>query len=132
MTRPGPRTSRPRRRWSPAPTSTSPDGTSTFVWSARAGAEFSVFARRVHADGDREPVQQLAAAGGDALAPQVAVAPDGTAVVTWARWDGANFRIQERRISPGGAPEEATRTLSGSGQDAVAPQVDIAPSGEAT
>src|SRR5215203_2508553 len=109
-----------------------PDGTSTFVWSARAGAEFSVFARRVHADGDREPVQQLAAAGGDALAPQVAVAPDGTAVVTWARWDGANFRIQERRISPGGAPEEATRTLSGSGQDAVAPQVDIAPSGEAT
>ena len=32
----------------------------------------------------------------------------------------------------GGTPEEATRTLSGSGQDAMAPQVDVAPDGEAT
>jgi hypothetical protein len=113
-----------------------PDGTSTFVWSAQAGGEFSVFARRVHADGDREAVQQLAEAGGDALAPQVAVAPDGTAVVTWTRWDPVpethTFRIQERRLTPEGAPEEATRTLSGPGQDAVAPQVDVAPTGEAT
>jgi hypothetical protein len=62
----------------------------------------------------------------------VAVAPDGTAVVVWARWDGANFRIQERRLASGGAPEEATRTLSGSGQDAADPQVDVGPDGTAT
>jgi Glycosyl hydrolase family 26 len=108
------------------------DGTATAVWSAKSGGEFRVFARRIAADGGRGAVQQLSAPGGDALAPQVAVAPDGTAVVAWTRWDGANFRIQERRLTPGGAPEEATRTLSGSGQDAADPQVDVAPDGTAT
>jgi len=114
------------------------DGTATAVWSAKSGGEFRVFARRIAADGDRGPIEQLSAAGEaalkpqDALAPQVAVAPDGTAVVVWTRWDGANFRIQERRIGPDGAPEEATRTLSGSGQDAADPQVDVGPDGTAT
>jgi hypothetical protein len=108
------------------------DGTGTVVWSAKSGGEFRVFARRIAADGDRSPIQPLSASGADALAPQVAVAPDGTAVVAWTRWDGANFRIQERRIGPGGAPEEATRTLSGSGQDAADPQVDVGPDGTAT
>jgi hypothetical protein len=109
-----------------------PDGAATIVWSARGGSEWSVFARRVSAAGTRGPVRQLSAAGGDALAPQVAVAPDGTAVVAWVRWDGANFRVQERRLAPDGTPEEATRTLSGEGRDAAAPQVDVAPDGEAT
>lgn len=108
------------------------DGDATAVWSAEAGGEFRVFARRIAADGDRGPVQQLSASGADALAPQVAVGPDGTAVVAWTRWDGANFRIQERRIDPGGSPEEATRTLSGSGQDAADPQLDVGPDGTAT
>jgi Glycosyl hydrolase family 26 len=109
-----------------------PDGTSTVVWSARSGGEFRVFARRIGADGALGAVQQLSASGGDALAPRVAVAPDGTAVVVWVRWDGLDFRVQERRIDPAGTPEEATRTLSGSGQDAAAPQVEVAPDGEAT
>jgi hypothetical protein len=109
-----------------------PDGTATVVWSAKSGGEFRVFARRIAADGSRGPVAQLSASGADALAPQVAVAPDGTAVVAWTRWDGANFRIQERRIAPAGSPEEATRTLSGSGRDAADPQVDVAPDGAAT
>jgi hypothetical protein len=108
------------------------DGASTVVWSARNGGGFVVFARRIAPDGSRGAVQQLSLAGGDALAPQVAVAPDGTAVVTWVRWDGLNFRVQERRIAPGGAPEEATLTLTGSGQDAATPQVDVAPDGTAT
>jgi hypothetical protein len=111
-----------------------PDGTATVVWSSRgSGGEWNVFARRIAAaDGARGPVHQLSAPGGDALAPQVAVAPDGTATVAWTRWDGAYFRVQERRITPAGAPEEATRTLSGSGQDAAAPRLDVAPDGRAT
>ncbi len=108
------------------------DGTATVVWSARGGTEFAVFARRIEADGTRGPTRQLSAAGGDALTPQVAVAPDGTAVVAWTRWDGSNFRIQERRIAVDGTPEDATRTLSGSAQNAIEPQVDVAPDGEAT
>ena len=38
----------------------------------------------------------------DALSPQVAVAPDGTATVVWIRSDGANFVVQARRIAPDG------------------------------
>jgi hypothetical protein len=109
-----------------------PDGTATVVWSARTGGELGVFARRIEPDGTRGAVQRLSAAGGDALAPRVTLAPDGTATVVWTRWDGADFRIQTRQISPGGVPAEATRTLSGSGQDALDPQVDVAPDGEAT
>ncbi|HEX6780663.1 MAG TPA: glycosyl hydrolase [Solirubrobacterales bacterium] len=109
-----------------------PDGTTTAVWSAKAGGEFRVFARRIAADGTRGQIRQLSASGADALAPRVAVAPEGTAVVVWSGWDGANFRIQERRIAASGAPEESTRTLSGSGQDAADPQVDVAPDGTAT
>jgi hypothetical protein len=109
-----------------------PDGTATVAWSARSGGEFAVFARQIAADGARGSVHQLSASGGDALEPRVAVAPDGTAIVAWPRWDGASFRLQERRIAAGGTPEEATRTLSGPGQNAISPQVDVAPDGEAT
>lgn len=109
-----------------------PDGTATVVWSARSGGTFAVFARRIAPDGTPGATLQLSASGQDALAPQVALAPDGRATVVWMRHDGADFRIQARRITPAGTPEEATRTLSGSGQDAAAPQVDVAPDGEAT
>jgi glycosyl hydrolase family 26 len=109
-----------------------PDGTATVVWSARSSSEFRVFARRIAPDGTPGATQQLSASGQDALAPQVAVAPDGRATVVWMRHDGDNFRIQARRMTPAGAPEEATRTLSGAGQDAAAPQLDVAPDGEAT
>ena len=108
------------------------DGTVTYVWSARSGSEFSVLARRVTAAGNWGPVRQLSAAGGDALAPQVAVAASGIAVVAWLRWNGSNFQVQERRIAADGIPEAATRVLSGAGQDAAAPQVDVAPDGAAT
>jgi hypothetical protein len=108
------------------------DGTATVVWSARSGSEFRVFARRIAFDGARSAAVQLSAAGGDALAPQVALAPDGTATVVWTRWDGTGFRVQERRISPDGSPEEATRTLTGAGQNAFDPQWDVSPAGEAT
>lgn len=109
-----------------------PDGTATVVWSSRGGGGFNVFARRIAPDGTPEAVQQLSLSGQDALAPRVAVAPDGTATVAWMRSDGNDFRIQARRIGPDGTPEEATRTLSGPDQDAEAPQVDVAPDGTAT
>ncbi|HWO83999.1 MAG TPA: glycosyl hydrolase [Solirubrobacterales bacterium] len=108
------------------------DGTTTVVWSARSGPELKVFARRIAANGSRGDAVQLSSSGGDALEPQVALAPDGTATVAWAGWDGANFRIRERRIGADGVPEEATRTLSGSGRNAFDPQLDVSPEGEAT
>jgi hypothetical protein len=108
------------------------DGATTVVWSARSGPEYRVFARRIAADGSRGAVVQLSASGGEALEPQVELAPDGTAIVAWAGWDGTNFRIQERRIGANGVPEEATRTLSGSGRNAFDPQLGVSPEGEAT
>ncbi|MDQ2630741.1 MAG: hypothetical protein M3Y75_07175 [Actinomycetota bacterium] len=110
-----------------------PDGAATVVWSSRAGGgEFRVFARRIAPDGTRGTLRQLSASGQDALAPQVAVAPDGTATAVWVRSNGSDFQVQARRLDPAGDPEEATRTLSGAGQDAEAPQVDVAPDGTAT
>lgn len=110
-----------------------PDGTATVVWSARqGGGDFQVFARRIAPDGIRGPVQQLSASGQDALAPQVAVAPDGTATVAWVRSDGADFLAQARRIAPDGTPEESTKNLSNTGQDAAEPQVAVAPDGTST
>ena len=63
-------------------------------------------------------------------APDVAVAPDGTATVAWsARTDG-NFTVYMRRVGPG---ETGPATaLSDPGQDAFAPQVAVAPDGTAT
>jgi hypothetical protein len=110
-----------------------PDGTATVVWSARqGGGEFLVFARRIAPDGTRGPVRQLSAPGQDALAPQVAVAPDGTATVAWVRSDGTDFLAQARRIAPDGTPEESTKNLSTTGQDAAEPQVAVALDGTAT
>ncbi|HEY6145193.1 MAG TPA: glycosyl hydrolase [Solirubrobacterales bacterium] len=109
------------------------DGTSTVVWSARSGSgTFAVFTRRIAANGTLGAIRQLSAAGQDALAPQVAVASGGMAIVTWVRSDGANFVVQARRITAAGTPEESTKTLSGSGQDAAAPQVAVGPDGTAT
>ncbi len=108
-------------------------GTTTVVWSSRSGSgAFTVFARQITASGARGPIRQLSVSGQDALAPQVAVASNGTATVTWIRSNGANFLVQARRILPGGTLEESTRTLSASGQDAMAPQVAVSPGGVAT
>jgi len=122
-----------------AETATGPDlavsgsGTTTVVWSARSGSgAFTVFARQITAAGTRGTIRQLSASGQDALAPQVAVAPTGTATVSWVRSNGTNFIVQARRILPTGTPEESTKTLSGSGQDAAAPQVAVSPGGAAT
>lgn len=110
-----------------------PDGTATVVWSSRGGGGgFSVFARRIAADGTPEAVRELSAPGQDALAPQVAVAPDGTATVVWIRSNGADFQVQARGIGPDGSLDAGAKNLSGSGQDADAPQVAVAPDGTAT
>jgi hypothetical protein len=75
---------------------------------------------------------QLSDPAQDALAPQVAVAPDGTATVVWSRFDGQNFLVQGRRVDPGGTLEESTKNLSKTGRDAADPRVAVAPDGTAT
>jgi hypothetical protein len=63
-------------------------------------------------------------------APDVAVAPDGTATVVWsARTDG-HFTVYMRRIGPDGTGPATP--ISDSSQDALAPQVAVAPDGTGT
>ncbi len=110
-----------------------PDGTATVVWSARQGSTFTVYQRRIGPDGvPQSGVTALSAPGQDALAPAVAVAPDGTATVAWIRFDGANFVVQVRRITPDGGLGAEALNFSGAGGDAAAPQVAVAPDGTAT
>jgi hypothetical protein len=107
------------------------DGTATVVWSARTDGNFTVYMRRIGLDATG-PAVALSNPTEDALAPQVAVAPDGTATVAWIRTDGNNFLVQARRIDPGGTPEESTKNLSRTGQDAAAPRLDVGPDGTTT
>jgi phage terminase large subunit-like protein len=108
------------------------DGSSTVVWSSVNYGFHVVFMRRIAVNGTLGPIRQLSAAGQDAFAPRVAVTPAGLATVVWARSNGTNFLVQARRISAAGIPEESTKTLSASGQDAAAPQVATAADGTAT
>lgn len=113
-----------------------PDGTATVVWSARSsgtGMTFAVLARRIAPDGT--PIvgtQQLSTGVGDALAPRVAVAPDGTATVVWTRYGDSDSIVEARRITPSGALDAAPIQLSKAGVKTAAPQVAVAPDGTAT
>jgi hypothetical protein len=112
-----------------------PDGTATVVWKRYDGAHYEVEERRLTPAGDRLPAESsnvLSGPGQDAVEPAVAAAADGSATVVWSRYDGAHSVVQARRIGPRGAPEGATSNLSGEGQNAVQPQVAVAPGGAAT
>jgi len=110
-----------------------PDGTATVVWTRSDGAYFLAQMRRIGPGGDLGPTVDLSQTGQNASSPDVAVAPDGTAAVVWKRSDSSHhYLIKERHIAPDGTPEETSRTLSESGQDAVEPDVGIAGDDAAT
>ncbi|MCW2989406.1 MAG: beta-mannanase-like protein [Solirubrobacterales bacterium] len=121
---------------SPPSLAVAPDGTTTVVWSARAGSSpgssFEVFARRIASNGGPGAIQRLTATGEDALSPQVAVAPDGTATVAWIRSDGEHFLVQARRIAPDGGLDPSTKTLSSSGGNAMDPRLASGADGTST
>jgi hypothetical protein len=60
----------------------------------------------------------------------VAVDGYGNAVFAWERWDGTNERIQARTLSAAGI-RGSTQTLSAAGGDAIYPQVEVDPNGNA-
>ena len=108
-----------------------PDGGNVVVWSAEDEGTFTVFGRRIAADGTRAPTERLSALGEDALDPEVAVDPEGNATVVWVRSDGSNFVVQARRIAADGSLG-STQALSVTGRDAADPNVAVGPDGTAT
>jgi hypothetical protein len=105
-----------------------PNGTAAFAWMVAAPDRLQ--ARRRLADGSLGPVLDLAPAtfGAD---PQVAVDQNGAAVFAWLRLDGSYRRVQTRVLKADGTLTPV-QTLSGSGQNADRPQLEVAPNGDAT
>jgi hypothetical protein len=79
------------------------DGDAVFTWQRFDGAHWRIEARARSAAGALSQVQNLSAAGQNASDPQVGIAPNGKAVLTWERFDGAHWRIQARARSAAGA-----------------------------
>ena len=88
------------------------DGDAVFTWRRSDGTDYRVQARMRSAAGALSAVQTLSASGQSAVTPQVAIDPDGDAVFTWWRSDGANLRVQARARSAAGALS-GVQTLSG-------------------
>ena len=81
------------------------DGNTHYVWVRWNGTNGIVQTRRRAADGTLGAVQDLSAAGGDALSAQVAVGPDGSAHFVWQRAVpiqalGYPITVQARRRAP--------------------------------
>jgi hypothetical protein len=105
-------------------------GKAVVVWSRYVGANLRVQARARTASGALAAIQTLSAPSQSADSPQVAIDPNGSAVVVWRRFDGAHHRIQVRARSASGALS-ATQTLSARGQSVDSPQVAVDPDGNA-
>jgi len=63
--------------------------------------------------------------------PQVAVAPDSTAIVVWNRHNGSEQIVQARKLATTGVPAATTYDVSTSGRNAIESEVAIMPSGKA-
>jgi hypothetical protein len=74
--------------------------------------------------------QTLSASGASARDPDIAVDPNGNAVVVWQRSDGTHYRIQSRVRSATGTLSPI-QTLSDAGQHAAYPEVGIDQGGNA-
>jgi hypothetical protein len=107
-----------------------PQGDAIVVWRLFDGTNWRIQARRRASSGTLGPVQTLSKVGEDAERPQVAVDPNGNAVVVWERSDGTNERIQARRRSTSGTLGPV-QTLSGSGESAFSPDVAMDMKGNA-
>jgi hypothetical protein len=109
-----------------------PDESATAVWTRYDGSKYVVQSRRIAADGTPGPVEDLSASGHSGFQPQLAVAPDGSALVVWVDSDGSGFLVKGRRLAPDGTPAGAVIDLSTATQNEVDPQVAIGPDGTAT
>jgi Glycosyl hydrolase family 26 len=123
-----------------------PDGGAVVVWerhitttSTTAGFNFSRDVTRIQSTVVR-PNGTVAACCFDlanadfdrnGFEPQVAVAPDSTAIVVWDRHNGSEQIVQARQLAVSGTPAATTYDLSATGEDAIEADVAISPDGKA-
>jgi hypothetical protein len=97
-------------------------GNTLAVWTRSDGANRRVQAAVRPTGGSFGPAQTLSEAGQPASAPQVAVDPQGHAIVIWDRSDGTNHHIQVAMRPPGGVFGRA-QTISAAEGSAFKPRV---------
>jgi DNA-binding beta-propeller fold protein YncE len=120
-------------------------GDAVFVWerfdgtNQCSGSSCSRIQASVRsATGTLSSVQTLSAEGQHAHAPEVAITPNGDAVLAWQRFDGSAgcggsgcSRIETRARAATTGLYSAVQTLSGGGLNARAPQVGVDSRGDA-
>lgn len=110
------------------------DGGAVVVWERYGGSRTTeVQSSEISAAGMPAAVPvDLSDGSQNAVEPQVAVEPDGSAIVVWTRYDGADQVVQGRRVETTGTPDPTTFDLSESGEDAIEPSLAMGPDGSAT
>lgn len=109
-----------------------PGGSFYVAWERYSGWRTVVQARQIAPSGAPGSFYELSDGNENAVEPHLAVEPDGTVIVVWARYDGSNVVIQERRIDPATWPTSPTRTLSAVERGAVEPQLAMGGDGTST
>ncbi|HEX8104646.1 MAG TPA: hypothetical protein VF533_18660 [Solirubrobacteraceae bacterium] len=110
------------------------DGTATYVWTRYNGTRAVAQTRRRTPAGALSAVQTLSGTTWNASEPQVALAPDGTAIFAWQTRDddGAGFGPAQARSRAPDGTLSAVQNLSAAGLAAGLPRLVIAPDGTAT
>ena len=108
-----------------------PDGSATAVWDRYDGTNNIIQASTRPPGGAFAVPVDLSAIGRNAIDPQIAIAPDGSATAVWRRFNGNNDIVQAATRPPSGA-FGAPVDLSAVGRNAVSPQIAIAPDGSTT
>jgi hypothetical protein len=107
-------------------------GDAVAVWYRSNGTNNIVqSAVRPASSGTWQAPVDLSEPGQNALFPQIAVDPQGTAIAVWQRFDGANFIVQAAVRPASTGVWQAPVDLSVAGQSASSPQVAVDPQGNA-
>jgi len=101
------------------------DKTAIVVWNA-----IGIKMRIVHPDGSMGPVRDVSSSDPTVRDPQVAVAPNGDALIVWGIYSSSHFVIQARSWTRAGQFGPVV-TLSSTDQNAEKPLVGIASDGSA-
>jgi|GEM_PF-7052844 len=108
-----------------------PDGTATVVWVRVGPIGTAILERRIDPEGELEgDINELGQSDDPHVYPEVAVAPDGTATVTWTATEEGETVVDASRIAPDGTADAApTELTTGSSYQ---PHLGVAPDGTAT
>ena len=108
-----------------------PDGAAIAIWAAEIGGEWMIQSATRPPGGGFGPPEDLSDASSLASGPQVAVAPDGTAIAVWSIKEGV-FDVVQTAIRPPGGTFGPPLRISTAGRNADDPRLAIAPDGATT